>query len=338
MRRVLLWVLVAASFAALVYGFRGLRGGGGEALLAGWGFRRSVVILFGLAWAALAVVQSVKYSEWLFEEAHRENIKPWHYWPIWGLIILSVLGLGSALWFFGRQEAAFMVADVLFLLVVALVGGGLAFFAVSTGAGLKKGLGKFAFLPLGLSHALLQLAVPFFLMRRGHLLWATLAAAALVFVSKYVGRALARLENGWPLALAWAALGAALLAVPFYLPDTLEPWLFDGAAPLNTPAGGWGRLALCFYAGAVGALMSCALFGWYLAVSLAFNGHNNEAGGAARIEGFKQFIRFRINRDGLTGYVIAFDEPSKEGADGKTEGGEGRLVPKIVDVFRVSDR
>jgi hypothetical protein len=34
-------------------------------------------------------------------------------------------------------------------------------------------------------------------------------------------------------------------------------------------------------AGLVGALMSCVWFGWYLSISLAFNGHNNEAGGAA---------------------------------------------------------
>lgn len=66
----------------------------------------------------------------------------------------------------------------------------------------------------------------------------------------------------------------------------------------------------------------------YLAVSLAFNGHNNEAGGAARIEGFKQLIRFRINRDGLTGFVIAIDKPN-------TIGGKGHLEPRLVDVFKV---
>jgi hypothetical protein len=65
-----------------------------------------------------------------------------------------------------------------------------------------------------------------------------------------------------------------------------------------------------------------------LAVALAFDAHNNEAGGAARIEGFKEFIRFRINRDGLTGYVIGVDEP-------KADGGEGKLHPKVIDVFRI---
>ncbi|MDQ3773747.1 MAG: hypothetical protein M3461_04960 [Pseudomonadota bacterium] len=35
---------------------------------------------------------------------------------------------------------------------------------------------------------------------------------------------------------------------------------------------------------ALGAILSCVWFGWYFAVSLGFNGHNNEAGDArARI-------------------------------------------------------
>lgn len=325
-RRVLLWALVAASFAALVFGMRGLRAGDEWVLT---DFRRSVVVLCALVWAALALALSLKYSEWLFEEAHKAdtNIKPWHYWPIWGLIILSVLGVGSALWFFGRHAAAVLVSDLVFLLVAAGVVGGLTFFAVSVGGGLKRGAGKLAFLLLGLSHGLLQLSVPFLLFRRGHLLWATLAALALVLVSPHVGRPLARMENGWPLALAWVVFGAALVAVPFVIDNT--PSVF-GAGPLNAPEGGWARLALCLYAAAVGAVMSCALFGWYLAVALAFDGHNNEAGGAARVEGFKQFIRFRIDADGLTGYVIGFDEPA-------TDGGDGSLRPKVIDIFRVRE-
>jgi hypothetical protein len=62
-------------------------------------------------------------------------------------------------------------------------------------------------------------------------------------------------------------------------------------------------------AGLVGLVMTCVTFGWYLAVSLAFNGHNNEAGGAARIESFKGFIRINITPKALTAYVIGFDKP-----------------------------
>jgi hypothetical protein len=73
-------------------------------------------------------------------------------------------------------------------------------------------------------------------------------------------------------------------------------------------------------------LMTCVWFGWYLAVSLAFQGHNNEAGGAARIEAFKQFIRFRLTENELTGYVIGVDKPQTNGS---------ALTPKIIDVFTV---
>ena len=88
-------------------------------------------------------------------------------------------------------------------------------------------------------------------------------------------------------------------------------------------------MGLCICAGTLGAVMSCAFFGSYLAVTLAFDGHNNEAGGAARIEGFKHLIRFRLNAQGLTGYVIAIDQAETDGS---------KLKPKIVDVFHICNR
>ena len=83
------------------------------------------------------------------------------------------------------------------------------------------------------------------------------------------------------------------------------------------------------FAGIVGAVMCCVWFGWYLGVCFAFNGHNNEVGGAARIEEFKQFIRFCLTKDGLTGYVIGLDHPM----DGETR---ELLKPKVIDVFHLS--
>jgi hypothetical protein len=50
-----------------------------------------------------------------------------------------------------------------------------------------------------------------------------------------------------------------------------------------------------------------------LAVALLFNGHNNEAGGAARLQGYKQFMRIRLRQDDLTAYVIGFDKAQPEG-------------------------
>lgn len=325
-QRVLLWALVFASFVCLIFGIWQFHLN--EPMLTRFG--RSLIIMVALLWSVLAIIESLWYSQWLFEESYVGNIKWWHYWPLWTLLIMSVLGFGSSLWFFGKHKSAYLISDLWLLLVLLVVGGGLVYFAWGTGAKLKKGAGKVAFLLLGASHALLQLAVPFLLVRKGHWLLALIAALAVVFIFQYIGSALARMESGWPLALAWIVFGALLLIIPFYLDASLYPFIFPAGA-LNMPDNPWLKLLLCFYAGIIGAIMSCVLFGWYLAVSLAFNGHNNEAGGAARIEGFKQFIRFRINRHGLTGYVIAIKEP-------KTEGGAGKLDPKIIDVFHLCER
>jgi hypothetical protein len=314
-RRLIVWGLVLVAFITLAFGILGFQTY--EPFLTR--YSRSLLIFAALLWAILAVIESIRYSGWLFEQSYIRNIETWHYWPIWVLIIMAVGELIAALWFFGKHESAYLISDLAQLLILLGVGGGLIYFAVGTGAGLKKGAGKVGFLLLGISHALLQLAVPFLLVRKGHLLWAPLAALVVFVVFQVVGRWLAKLENGWPLAIAWVVYGAALLAIPFVL----------SAPHLNMPESRSLTFLLCFYAGAIGAVMSCALFGWYLAVSLAFDGHNNEAGGAARIEGFKQLIRFRLDRDGLTGYVIGVDEAEAEAK---------KLKPKIVDVFRICGR
>jgi hypothetical protein len=317
-QRVVLLLMVLVSFTALAFGIWEFHINEGDLTR----FGRSLIILAALGWAVMALIESLWYSEWLFEQSYHQNLKWWQYWPLWVLIALPVLGFGSSLWFFGKQESALLISDLVLMLILLGVGVGLTVFAISTGASLLKGTGKVGFGLLGFSHGLLQLAVPFLLIRKGHLVWAPLATLAVIVIFKYIGRATARLENGWPLALSWIAFGILLLAIPFL------PVL---SRPLGWPADRWLQLLLCLYAGLIGAVMSCVLFAWYLAVSLAFNGHNNEAGGAARVEGFKQFIRFRLNRDGLTGYVIAIDEPN-------TDGGEGKLDPTIIDVFHLREQ
>jgi hypothetical protein len=66
--------------------------------------------------------------------------------------------------------------------------------------------------------------------------------------------------------------------------------------------------------------------GWYLAIAAAGGGHSNEVGGAARLEDYRSFIRFRVTPDRLTGYVIACDRPYADPA---------ALRPYIVDVFEL---
>ena len=315
-QRAIVWLLVAASFATVVLGIWGLRAF--DTFLPT--YLRSLIIFAALIWAILAVIQSIIYSGWLFEESYTGNIRAWHYWPIWVLLIMAVGQLGASRWVFGKHESSYLISDLVQLTV--LLGGliGLTYFAITTGGKLKKGFGKAGFLLLGISHAVLQLTVPFVLLRKGHWIWAPLVALAIVGIYQFIGRALAKLQNGWPLAISWIFFGAALLITPFVLPSP---------SFLNIPDGFWPTLGLCLYAGAIGAVMSCALFGSYLAVALGFDGHNNEAGGAARIEGFKHLIRFRLNAQGLTGYVIAIDRVETDGA---------KLKPKIVDVFHICNR
>ena len=79
----------------------------------------------------------------------------------------------------------------------------------------------------------------------------------------------------------------------------------------------------------LGAIFSCIWFGWYLAVSLAFHGHTNEAGGGARSEQYRHMICFKLTEDTLTGYVIGIDAPVTSFAM--------NALPKfrLVDVFTI---
>jgi hypothetical protein len=331
-QRSTLLALVFISFAGLALGISALHTYD-EFLTR---FASSLIILAALGWAIMAIIESLWYSGWLFEQSYHRNLKWWQYWPLWFLIALPVLSFGASLWFFGKHESALLLSDLGLMLILLLVGGGLTVFAITTGGSLAKGIGKVGFGLLGFPHGLLQLAVPFLLIRKGHLLWAPLATLGLVIGFKYLGRAAAKSENGWPMALVWVSFGILLLLVPFLLSRPLGLPNYGWLQPLLSSdflgASGtrWLQFLLCIYAGLIGAVMSCVLFAGYLAVALGFNGHNNEAGGAARVEGFKQFIRFRLDQNGLTGYVIAIDEPN-------TEGGQGKLDPAIIDVFHLRE-
>ena len=119
------------------------------------------------------------------------------------------------------------------------------------------------------------------------------------------------------------------------------PWLVRSAGLLSEPTfantTGWMRLVPTLFAGVAGAIICCLWTGWYFAVCFAFNGHNNEVGGTARVEKFKEFIRFRVTPEGLTGYVIAIDDPSKIGerdANGHYFDGSD-LKARLIDVFHL---
>ncbi|MEK6405716.1 MAG: hypothetical protein AABN34_01995 [Acidobacteriota bacterium] len=307
--RVRVAVLIVAGVACLIFGmwrlveFR-------ENLSP---FQCSLMILFSLLWSANAVAASLVYSEWLFKRAYNEIVKWWRYWPVILLVVLAAAFPVLGFTFFGRYPAQYVFADVLFALVVLGGAAGIMLGAFVVGGSLHGGAGKAAFLVLGAWHALLQGGVPFLLARRGD--WRSwVAAVAAVLVFWLAGNWLvAKLKFRQSLLVVWLVYGVVLLGLPFFFYG--EP-----ARYLDT----W--TARFVVAVLLGGLMSCVSLGWYFAVSLAFNGHNEQAGGAARIERFKEFMRVRLTAQGLTVYVIGFDEPKIDGKD---------LDLKIIDVFEL---
>jgi len=60
-------------------------------------------------------------------------------------------------------------------------------------------------------------------------------------------------------------------------------------------------------------------FVWYLAVCGRLDAHNNEVGGAARVTGYRELVRFHVHAGGLTGYVIAIETDPAVATDDDAE-------------------
>ena len=309
-------------------------------------FGNSLWVLVTMVWASASIIFSVRYSDWLFEQASRRKVGGTDYAIIWMLAIATLASLAVGLWVFGKNNLpAYLASDMVFVSTVlgALVL--LVYTAVSMGGQFQKGWGKWGMAVLGFWHWLLQLGAALFLIKKGT--WLTVGVSILVvFAFIKIGPSLMRANRRWGLVIAWFVFGGIMLVLPpliyqILLPIADQGWVRSIFLPYEygqSPGPfasyewwgvmrGWSMLVPITLASVFGALLSCVWVGWYFAVCLGFNGHNNEVGGAARIEQFKQFIRFRLTENSLTGYVIAVDEPQKEGR---------LLAPKVIDVFRLT--
>jgi hypothetical protein len=276
-------------------------------------FQCSLMILFSLLLSATGLVGSSVYSELLFKRAYTQTVQWWHYWPVVLLVILAAASPVLGFQFFGRYPAQYLGADLLFAVVVLGAPSLLVLLATIVGGELQGIAGKAGFFALGLWHALLQIMVPLLLARRGD--WRSwIVALGAVLVLWIAGNLLvSKLKARRTLAVVWLIYGAILLGLPVVLHGQSAPWLDM-----------WIVRFIC--AVLMGALMGCVSLGWYFVVSLAFNGHNDQAGGAARIAEFKEFIRVRLTRDSLTAYVVGVDQPEMRGS---------QLRPKVIDVFEL---
>lgn len=322
------WMATAVATAALVAGLASMRPYRDYITP----FGNSVVTFGMLVWMAATLTLSLRYSEFLFKRARKAAVKSLDWAPIWVLPIAGLSGGAFGLWSFGKNNLpALLTSDIIF--IVVCLGGAIGLVALPFVAGGElletrprwfKAIGSLA---IGSWHALLQLAVPFMLIRRGG--WLTLVAAgALMLCFGRIGSWLMKRDRPKALTLTWIAYGFLLLTCPYW---TTIPWLsLDGRlhiAPFGLNASGaLAGLGLAVGAAVVGAIASCSLFGWYLAVCFMFNGHNNEVGGASRLEDFKGFLRICLRQDSATVYAVAVDQPVTDGRN---------LCPRIVDVFTV---
>lgn len=316
-------------------------------------FGSSLLVLLTFVWGGACVALLLRYTEFLFKKAHDKPIEESDRALPWFLGLSAVLAVGLGLWSFGQNNLpALLVSDMLFIGAMLLVFVGVIYvlpFSGAVGLLAKRGAaGSVGKLLIGVWHYLLQIAVPFILIRRASLLTFIIAALVIAVGTPIGERLLARFK-GAALAVVWVILGALTILLPLLLVPSkptgaggawnwlVEPWFVTDTQPWfwwpswfpAWPDYGWtGWLGLlpALLAALVGAVMCCYWFGWYLGVCFAFNGHNNEVGGAARIERFKQFVRIHLHERGLTGYVIAVNDPTDTGR---------ALTPHVVDVFHL---
>jgi hypothetical protein len=302
-------------------------------------FSDSLLVFIATVWAGLMTTLYVQYTQRLNEQANRRPLyKLLDYSPTWWMLISAVAIFCFALWFFGQSSSSVVLfADLVFMTVItifplALILG-LAFWI---GGERHGGKGKFGYFVMGSWHTLLHLTVPvpwtlsvFYYFQsqgistvRSALAWKTfvliLSVALIVLFLYWVFRSIAiryvRDNHRKRLVATWIVYGVVMIALPALFRERFVGSIFTSPESTAKPSLPW-LLALCVAAAGIGAFMSCVWFGWYLAVALLFNGHNNEAGGAARLEGYKQFMRIRLTKDDLTAYVIGFDKAQPEAKD-----------------------
>ena len=294
----------------------------------------SLLVLYSLFAALTALVLNVRYSEYLFKKSF-VTARGGDWLLQWACWVVAILVFACGLWFFGQNNLpAYLISDIVFTTVLLLAVAGIMLLPFKAAGDLLytkrkpvEIIGKFL---IGLWHLILQVFVVYVLIKTGsYLAWAL--AAIMLVIPIPIAKFLLKRNNGIGLAILWLVYGAVMLSLPRIVYNlTGQPGVFWDWISL------W-ALVPAVVAGGVGAVICCLWTGWYFAVCFAFNGHNNEVGGAARIESFKQFIRFRLTPDSLTGYVIAVDDVSKidtpAGKDQKHDGSV--LKPRLIDVFQL---
>lgn len=309
-------------------------------------------LLFHFVFAGLLVWAALQYADWLplkqrFSRivGNKENVGDNKVSKIPDTLLysLAISFVIIGIFIFGRSSLTYLSAEILFtatffgvfILVVFILG-------VNTGGKYQKGGKKYNFLLLGLIHGVLQLLTPFILIYFFNLKFLFVVIGLVIIFHYLKGGAWIMAKNKvWLTFSVWVIFGAVVLISPLFLnnfePSPLTERIRDLSESLfSTSPPDWVFLLITlFVVGVVGYFLSRVWLSWYLATSLAFNGHNNEAGGLARIEDFKHVLRIRLRKDEqgkdkLTVFVIGIDRAKPE-IDQLNEPGNSSL--RLVDRF-----
>jgi hypothetical protein len=239
--------------------------------------------------------------------------------PRW---LAAAYGVGSAVFgllSYGVNSVAAFVTDLCALLAVLLlaIAPMVAAYLQGSGRSLRKKLG---YLALGALLGQLQLWLPLALATYGSAGSFLLSAGAAMLIG--IGSYLIHRKHTSP----WLMLGLWLIA------GVISSALALCAPQLRAVNGASAVLATL-----AGGTFACIWFGYYLTVSVSFGAHNNEAGGAACADSYRHFVRIKLERDKLTGFVIGFDRPAStvHSATG-TESERDTLRPRLVETFHLT--
>jgi hypothetical protein len=343
------WGRVVPLLLAVICGFAARAGGGGawmiHSLLANVGYSEdpkagsatlhvALATLAGIVASAIVAIVALRYGIYIFEHHEKNAGAARNIGDIWasrkGLLwrIVMTFSFRRSYWFawvlgvlaFAPMLAAPYLAeirlgattpslglDVAVLVIFLLVAvGGVAGWKVAGKLLAPTSGRKWLLLLLGTVHAAAHVGTAIVIATAGIASWeataACVSAVVVVPLLLHAGRFVfcgSSLVSAILLAIiAMVVMGATLFGILMVAKRaTADPEI----------AGLLIRIVIC---AVCGMLLGTMWFVWYLAAALRLEGHNNEAGGAARVTTFRQFIRFHVHAGGLTGYVISVETES----------------------------
>ena len=187
-------------------------------------FGCSIWILAGLIWSSFAIITSILISGWHAKQKKRD----WKItWISGGLAIFAVLGFGIVLRYFGRYGSAYLLSDLIVMLIILGGAAGIIYFAIGTGGELYSegrrvklwGLpvkGKILFGILGFVHYFSQLFIPFLLALRGNIV-SLFVSLLIIAAFTYLSNRLFKRRLHKTLLLTWVFTIALLFLTPLFL-------------------------------------------------------------------------------------------------------------------------